>query len=454
MLTSAALDKLALVVLQGPVPRSIPLPESGELTIGRGDDCDVQIRDAKLSRKHAVLRVRGGKVELEDLGSRNGTFVGGTRLHAKKPTTFLSTEVATIGAAALVLKHALTAEEASRLQGWDGDALPRPLGDARLSTMRRLDTVITKLARGDINVLIQGETGVGKEILAHTIHDRSPRASGPIVSINCAAISESLLEGELFGYERGAFTGAVASKAGLLESADHGTAFLDELGEMSPATQAKLLRVLESREVMRLGSLKPRAIDVRFVSATNRDLEREAEADRFRRDLYFRLAGATIELPPLRERTEEVASLAGLFVRSACEKVGRTPLELDEAALTFLIHYAWPGNIRELKNVMERAVLLCNGGRITLADLPCERMARRHVPATLRETEDDGSAELAELGAPITTTEPPAAGEREKIVAALEQCAGNQTRAARLLGIGRRTLIVRMDKYDLPRPRK
>jgi DNA-binding NtrC family response regulator len=337
-------------------------------------------------------------------------------------------------------------------------------------TMGRLRALMECVAKSDISVLVQGETGVGKEVMARAIHRASPRADRTFLGLSCAALSESLLEAELFGYERGAFTGATQSKPGLLESAQGGTLFLDELGELSLTTQAKLLRVLEERQVLRVGSVVPRPIDVRIVSATHRDLEEEIARGRFRQDLYFRLNGVTLVIPPLRERLDEIDALA----RSFLERVwtGPTPPVISDAARRELLAYAWPGNIRELRNVMERAALLCRGKPVLPEHLPLDKMharpadARRpSIPAgTLqppRITEaprfDEPTRELAALSdASIAASlrEELGAIERTRIVDALNQCAGNQTQAARLLGMSRNTLMARMSAYGLARPRK
>jgi DNA-binding NtrC family response regulator len=243
------------------------------------------------------------------------------------------------------------------------------------------------------------------------------------VCINCAALSEPLLESELFGHERGAFTGATGAKPGLLETAPGGTVFLDEVGELPAALQAKLLRVIETRELTRVGSVRPRQIDVRFIAATNRDLEAEVARGTFRRDLFFRLNGMTLSLPPLRARPREIPVLCRLFLKELSGAAGRkTPPRLTAEALAQLCAHGWPGNVRELRNAIERALLLAPGDEIGIEHLP-------------------GAA-------------PAPVGERERILAVLAACAGNQSRAARELGISRKVLLARLDAYGVKRPRK
>jgi two-component system response regulator AtoC len=292
--------------------------------------------------------------------------------------------------------------------------------------MRRVQTLADRAAAGTINVLIVGETGVGKEVLARRIHQLSPRADRPFVAVNCAALSEALFESELFGHERGAFTGAAQAKPGLLETAPGGTVFLDEVAELPPALQAKLLRVLETREVLRVGSVRPRPIDVRFVAATNRDLEGEVARGTFRRDLYFRLNGMTLAIPPLRERRQEIPGLCRRFLAELCATAGRrrAPRLTDEAR-EHLQARRWPGNVRELRNAIERALLLAPGDEITPEHLATDPEAP-----------------------------PPIEDERERILRVLGACAGNQSRAARQLGISRKVLIARLDAYGVARPRK
>jgi len=366
-------------------------------------------------------------------------------------------------------------DAAGRVLGADGSAVV--VG----RSMTQIDKLVERIAAGDISVLILGETGVGKEVLSERIHRLSPRARAPFLRLNCAALSESLLESELFGHVKGSFTGATQAKPGLLETASGGTVFLDEIGELPMTVQVKLLRVLEDRKVMRVGGIKPTRIDVRFVAATNRDVETEVARGRFRQDLYFRLAGITLTIPPLRERVDEIAGLARLFLDQASGNLGRTePLRLSRDALRLLEGYAWPGNIRELRNMIERAALLCVGDAITPEHLPVEKMQAPHgfrsvvEPTTMPETARSATSGPPPPVPPATTptapgpppTAIPAADraaaleremwqlERDRIVAALEACAGNQTRAAERLSISRRTLLKRLDQYDIPRPRK
>ena len=399
--------------------------------------------------------------------------------------------------------EALLAAAGMALHGRPESSSPRvPTAGA----IEALQPLVERVAHTNINVLILGETGVGKEVLARRIHDLSPRAPSPLLCVNCAALNETLLESELFGHERGAFTGAVQSKPGLLEVAGGGTVLLDELGEMPLTIQAKLLRVVETRSVTRVGGLKARHIDVRFMAATHRDLELEIARGHFRQDLYYRLNGVSIFVPPLRERVNEIRPLAEEFAADCARQAGRAPPKLSLNALRALERYAWPGNVRELRNVMERAVMLSGSDFIDLVHLPVERLGRTlplerpsevpHVavpvppPASPLPASLAPGAPLPSGFAPFQTTPPPpprtfappalgslrpgsysfapsrgeaavgseassaADEERTRILRALEACAGNQTHAARMLGVSRRTLISRIERYQLPRPRK
>ena len=317
--------------------------------------------------------------------------------------------------------------------------------------MREMYAELQRAAGSNINVLLLGETGVGKEVVARSLHARSRRAGGPFVAINCAALPETLLEDELFGHERGAFTGAVGVRAGLFESADGGTLFLDEIGELPLTTQAKLLRVLEDRKVVRVGGRTERNFDARFVAATNRDLEALAEIGSFRTDLYFRLASFVLTIPPLRERSSELLSLARMFLEHACSELDRVPPELAPETVVLLERHLWPGNVRELKNAMQRAAALTPGAQVLPEHLP-ERVRRASAaqsmsarrPGRAATSADDLSRWRGKVGDL----------ERLTILEALDRCAGNQTRAAQELGMSRRTLLNRLETYNLPRPRR
>jgi two-component system, NtrC family, response regulator AtoC len=331
-----------------------------------------------------------------------------------------------------------------------------------------------KAAQAMISVLILGETGVGKEILAHAIHRMSRRKDKPFMALNCAALAETLLEGELFGNERGAFTGAHTTRPGLFEAAEGGTVFLDEVGELPMSIQVKLLRVLEERRVMRVGGRTPISIDVRFVSATNRDLDLAIEQGAFRQDLFFRLNGIAVEIPPLRERPAEILPFIEKFIVSSAEKLEQAPPTLSPEAADILVRYTWPGNVRELKNVVDRAVVLSSGSVILPEQLPAKlkTFTRDSIPA-IAQAQPIVRAETPRVELPPMSPriereadqalEPSLAPnlkdemvglERQRIIEALDRCAGNQTAAAELLGISRRTLVSRISDYDLPRPRK
>jgi transcriptional regulator with GAF, ATPase, and Fis domain len=430
------------------------LPARGKLTLGRGNDADVRIDHTSVSRRHAAL-VLGESMRVEDLGSSNGTWVAGNRLEPNASAPVAPGTLIELGTVLLLVQGAASSRPAS-------PSSPPPAGVVVVDPqMQRVHELIDVVAKSAMSVILLGETGVGKEVLASRVHQQSSRAAKPFLKINCAALVESLLEAELFGYERGAFTGAVQSKAGLLEGAAGGTLFLDEVGELPLTTQAKLLRVLESGEVTRIGALKPKPIDVRFVSATNRDLKEFVAAGKFRQDLFFRLDGMSIHVPPLRERTAEISALAQAFVRDACASAGRPPIRVSEAAMVRLHQHPWPGNVRELKNVLARSVLLCRGEVIQEEDLRFEAMGAGPAapPAALAVARTEPPPAAAPAPAPLGPGgryAPDAIPdeERRRIIEALERAAGNQTRAAKLLGISRRTLLNRLDALGLPRPRK
>ncbi len=357
-----------------------------------------------------------------------------------------------------------------------GESAERSAGKVvvRSPAMRRLYELAERVAPGDISILILGDTGVGKEVMAEELHRMSPRRDKPFLRLNCAALSESLLESELFGHERGAFTGAHQVKAGLLETAQGGTVFLDEIGELPMTMQVKLLRVLEERQVWRVGGVKPRAIDVRFVAATNRNLEEEVSRARFRQDLFFRLNGVALAIPPLRERVEEIEDFAHEFIEQIAKHLGRSgPPELGPGVLELMLNYTWPGNIRELRNAIERAVLLAGSGPIQRDHFPVEKMtatvstplSQPPIPSSMGPVDGVVAGKETLVPPPLAdTAESASLGERlrqqvkeverQHIINALTRCGGNQTRAAKELGISRRTLISRLEEYNIPRPLK
>jgi two-component system response regulator AtoC len=343
--------------------------------------------------------------------------------------------------------EALIGRTTALLRGAKEESAAEPV--LKSEVMRKLYRLAERAADGHtatglINVLILGETGTGKEVLAEWIHRRSQRAAGPFVCINCAALTDALLESELFGHEKGAFTGAVQAKPGLLESAAGGTVFLDEIGEMPAALQTKLLRALESRQVTRVGGLQPRKIDVRFLAATNRDLEAEVAVRTFRQDLYFRLNGISLTIPPLRERPDEIEPLARRFLAQASDSSRRGRPRLSSGALEILRGYVWPGNIRELRNVMERALVLCDDDELSAEHLPVEKMRlARPVPSAPPPVLATSADEALSPGEH---------DERQRILKLMAETGGNQTRTAKALGMARGTLIERLTRYGIKRP--
>jgi DNA-binding NtrC family response regulator len=316
-----------------------------------------------------------------------------------------------------------------------GGAAAAMVGES--TVMHRVHELIGKVAATDTTVLIRGESGTGKELVARAIHERSPRASGPFKAVNCAALPETLLESELFGHERGAFTGADRRKLGLFEAASGGTLFLDEIGEISGAVQAKLLRALEAREITRIGSTDSIQVDTRVVTATHVDLEGAIQDGVFRRDLYYRLNVFPLELPPLRQRMEDIESLARRFL-AVLQPGEQAPLAAE--VMDLLREYDWPGNVRELRNVIERATILAGGAAL----------GPEHIVLPAAAAGEEG--ESGRVGAGLHL---PAEGvnledvEAGLIREALERARGNKSQAARLLGITRRALYCRMEKYGI-----
>jgi two-component system, NtrC family, response regulator AtoC len=552
-----------------PSSRVVDLVDGGEVTFGRSRGAIVSVKDDDVSRLHARVKRTGDAIEVEDLGSRNGTWVNGERITAprrlaagdelkmgsilavvgrtsglrrarpvsdadagearlaaevdravryRRPVTFALVRLAgaavdaALDAIAAILRpmdliadyagddHLVILPELDRASGGaalasivsaaqqagatvktgsavapDGGttadtiiaalraslhggkpagagaaaagaggaaaALPLAAPDEPIvldPVMQRLYKLVAKIGESSMTVLILGETGVGKELVAEALHKSSSRRAGPLIKLNCAALPETLLESELFGHERGAFTGAERRKQGFFEAAGGGTLFLDEVGEMPLSLQAKLLRVLEGKVITRVGGTAETAVDVRVVCATHRDLQADVRTGRFRQDLLFRIGGFTVAVPPLRDRRSEIVPLAEHFVHLAAAEQRRPPPALSPEARDALLAYRWPGNVRELENAIQRALVLCED-TIMLADLPDR----------LREVAPRGGGAAAAVGDIQGQLEEV---ERSAIAAALEAHGDNQTRAARALGLSRRALIYKMEKYGLKPP--
>lgn len=308
---------------------------------------------------------------------------------------------------------------------------PRVLNYSHNPKMQEKIDMLKKAAPTDAHILVSGESGTGKEIAAETIFQSSTRSDKAFIKINCAAIPENLIESELFGYEKGAFTGASQARAGKFEIADGGTIFLDEIAELDIKVQAKLLRILQEKELQRLGSHKVKKVDVRIIAATNRDLEQQIREGLFREDLFYRLSVINIHLPPLRERKEDILPLSEIFLASFCERYKKRIHCLDSAVKQLFIGHSWPGNIRELKNCIERMVIFCER----------DQLGRELVPEQYRRFESEA------IGQPLQRVSDSV--KREIILDALEKCRGSRSRASEMLGISRRTLYNKMKKLNI-----
>ena len=557
-----------------------PLPAKGTLTIGRAEDADLRVVDASASRLHARLHVDGlGRLFVEDLGTKNGTFLREAPIAAHQLVPFQAGEAIRIGFTIIMIQRRSLAPQARRyrthamfeerlhetcessektgatfavarirITGGDRegqaadvlagglragdvlaqyasadyelllpdttpdkartlvDALAHRLGAASLpaqaamalfpadartpdaliekanggllaadgdadggpivrsEAMRTLYKLAARAAVGEgsdglISVLVLGECGVGKDVVAHWMHAKSPRADKPFITVNCGAFTETLLNSELFGHERGAFTDARSARTGILEAAAGGTVFLDEIGDMPLHLQVRLLHAVQNRKITRVGdAARARPIDVRFVAATNRDLPGLVASGAFREDLYYRLNQITLTVPPLRERTDEIEALARRFVSRAASSAGarRRPPRLSSEAVDVLRAYCWPGNVRELRNMIDRALVLCEGAEIRVEHLDMEKIRTTRMTAAPAPSaavpEPAGAAASPDDGAPPDLN-PSQRAERAHIIATLAQCAYNQKQAAARLRMSRGTLFSRMRRYGIPGPR-
>jgi transcriptional regulator with PAS, ATPase and Fis domain len=388
--------------------------------VGQGPTCDVKLADRAVSRRHAALEMDATGLRIVDLDSSNGTWVGGVRV---RDAYLAERAIVQLGGTTLRIDldaspHVIAASQETR---WH-----RVIGAS--PEMRRLYPVFERLAQTDVPLLIEGETGTGKEVLAESVHEAGARRDGPFVIFDCTTVSASLVEAELFGFERGAFTGAEQARRGLFEEANGGTIFIDEIGDLDLPLQAKLLRVLEKQEVRRIGANKWTRVDVRVVAATRRDLDREVQARRFRDDLYFRLAVARVELPPLRRRQGDVA----LLTRCFWVMLGGDEAHLPPDVVQRFEQYEWPGNVRELHNAVARRLAL--GEEAPMEISPADAPSRAYVASA------DFIDSIVQSGKPFPRARADMLHEFERryVAKMLEAHGGNVSRAAAACGIGRR----------------
>lgn len=424
-----------------------------ELRIGRGRDADLLLPDPSVSRLHARIFRVGEQYFLADT-SRNGTFVEGKRVRQVLLEEGMSFRIGPyhVHFHHPPCSHSTSSSESptdapSDTKGALRPALPpasrqgvlgSPFGIiGRSPAVARLADAIRKVARSDFPVLVEGETGSGKELVCRAIHEASPRRENPFVVVNCGAISPELIESELFGHEKGAFTGATAQRRGAFEISHTGTIFLDEIGELPLALQPKLLRVLEQKELKRVGGNETLVVDVRVLAATNRNLREEVARKAFRDDLYFRIGAISIPVPPLRERREDIALIARSFLSDIAERLDRPDLALSPAAEEFLSAYDWPGNVRELRNAVQRAAVMGAGPVLDAADFS-------FLAPPAAQAGPDGQ-DLVRLSRWEQA-------ERANLVAELCRQRWNKTKTARELGIAKSTLFEKLKKYRIRPP--
>ncbi len=396
--------------------------QKARISIGTLPENDLVLSDATVSRKHAVVEERPDGYLLRDLDSTNGSFLDNVRIREGyiTPGSIIRLGQTEISFSPLEERFEVLKSSSERFGGLIGSS---PL-------MQEVYGFLERIAPTDVTVLLEGETGTGKELAARAIHAHSRRASNHFVVFDCGAVAPNLIESELFGHEKGAFTDAVKARQGSFELADNGTLFLDEIGELSLDLQPKLLRALDQREAKRVGADKPMAVNVRVISATNKDLEKEVKAGRFREDLYYRLSVVRVNMPPLRKRKEDIETIAGQALAGISAEINKKITGLSPEAAAALTAYSWPGNVRELKNVLARASALSDSERIEPKDL--------FLTQGMKTTTLDGLSgkTLEEL-------------EKAAIHATLKSVSGNKTEAAKMLGIAYSTLYEKMKKYGM-----
>ena len=420
------LRKARFVVTRGKDEGRELVIQRGLVSIGTLPESDLALTDPTVSRRHAEVEERADGWVLRDHESTNGTFLDDVRVREAylSPGSRIRLGHTEMTFSPLEERIEFPQSEADRFGGLIGSSPP----------LREVYAILERIAPTDVTILLEGETGTGKELAARAIHGRSRRAGGPFVVVDCGAVAANLIESELFGHEKGAFTDAVKARQGAFELADNGTIFLDEIGELSLDLQPKLLRALDQRETKRVGADKPVRVNVRVISATNRDLEKEVKAGRFREDLFYRLSVVRVSLPPLRKRKEDIGMLASHLLAAVSPEVGKQIAGLSPEALAALSAYSWPGNVRELRNVLGRAAALCDGGRIEAKDL---FLSQGRKTATFDGLSGKSLEEI----------------EKAAIHATLRSVKGNKTEAAKVLGIAYSTLYEKMKKYGMKEER-
>ncbi len=444
-------------------PTGIEMVDLGDgvpVTIGRTEEATVRIDDNRVSRRHARLWRAGQALFLEDHGSRNGTLLNGEIVRGEQRRLSGGDVICVADCEAVVALSGAVDVPSRAKREQVAEARSTASRDPEVSpgllvvadpVMVRTFQIARRIAASEATVLVQGETGAGKEVVSREIHDRSDRSRGPFVRVNCPSLPETLIESELFGYEKGAFTGADKAKIGFVEAANHGTLLLDEIGDLPLKMQVKLLSVIENRCVLHVGGVREIPVDVRILCATHRDLRAEVAAGRFREDLYYRISALTITVPPLRDRPAEILLLAAMFLRQLAVKSRSLAPSISPEAAAALTRHRWPGNVRELRNVMQHAAVMSDAGRIGLEHLPESvlqgaSVAPKPVPAAvLPLPAPDASPSHGDMRDQLSDM------ERRSILEALDAEGGNQTRAAARLGISRRALIYKLHKHGLMR---
>jgi len=416
------LKKARFVVKKGKDAGKEMVLQKSLVMIGTLAGSDLVLTDPTVSRHHAEVEERSDGWLLRDHNSTNGTFLDGVRV---REAYLAPGSVIRLGQTEMTFSPL---EERIEIMRSDSDSFGGLTGTS--APMREVYGILERIAPTDVTVLLEGETGTGKELASRAIHGRSKRAAGPFVVFDCGAVAPNLIESELFGHEKGAFTDAVKARPGAFELADGGTIFLDEIGELSLDLQPKLLRALDQRETKRVGADKPVMVNVRVISATNKDLEKEVKAGRFREDLFYRLSVVRVALPPLRARKEDIETLAVHLLAGISSEIGRKITGLSPEAAAALTAYTWPGNVRELRNVLGRAAALSDSGRIEPKDL---FLSQGKKAATF---EGLSGKTLEEI-------------EKAAIAATLKSVDNNKTEAAKILGIAYSTLYEKMKKYGM-----